>query len=247
MATAIKNAKLSGKQSLWKDYRVMMDKIGKDIDAVCIATPEHNHYTISMHAMRHGKHVYCQKPLCHTVNEVCLLTEESKKHNVVTQMGHQGHSTRSSANIRDWVQDGVIGDIKEVVAYSKKNYWTDKPIIGGSKIPSGLDWNLYLNRGGGLPYSESYANREWIRYSYFSGAVGDMGAHILDPAYYALDLRVPLSVSAEVKVPAMPGSLPRGGIITWKFAARGKLPQFTVPMFLMRKLGLKLRLNLFKK
>src|SRR5210317_1901927 len=86
---------------LWTDYRVMFDKIGKDIDAVLVATPEHSHYAISVYAIRRGKHVYCQKPLCHTVNEVRLLTEESKKHDkVVTQMGHQGHSGRSSALLR---------------------------------------------------------------------------------------------------------------------------------------------------
>ena len=98
---AIKSKKSLHGIKLWTDYRVMMDKIGKDIDAVLVATPEHNHFTISMHAIRNEKHVYCQKPLCHTVNEVRLLTEEAKKYkNIVTQMGHQGHSTRSSAKPR---------------------------------------------------------------------------------------------------------------------------------------------------
>jgi len=213
---------------LWKDYRVMFDKIGKEIDAVCIATPEHNHFAISMYAMRHGKHVYCQKPLCHTVNEVRLLTEEAKKHKVITQMGNQGHSGMSSANIRDWAQAGAIGEIREVVAYSRKNYWTDQPIIQGSKVPAGLDWNLYLNRAGEIPFSESYLNREWIRYNHFSGAVGDMGAHTFDAGYYALDLDVPLSVRADVEIPAEPWSLPRAGVVTWKFPARGKKPPVTM-------------------
>ena len=100
--THIKPHESLHKAKLWTDYRRMFDKIGDEIDAVCVATPEHNHYTISMAAIRRGKHVYCQKPLCHTVNEVRLLTEEAKKHpKVITQMGHQGHSSRSSANIRD--------------------------------------------------------------------------------------------------------------------------------------------------
>lgn len=218
---------------LWTDYRVMFDKIGKDIDAVCIATPEHNHYTISMHAIRNGKHVYCQKPLCHTVNEVRLLTEEAKKYpKVITQMGHQGHSGRSSAMLRDWGLAESIGPIREVNCYSKKNYWTDKPLVKGSVIPKTLDWNLYLNRAEMIPFSTSYMNREWIRYSHFSGAVGDMAAHIFDPAYYALDLRIPLSVRADVNTPAYPGSLPRSGVITYKFPARGSKPPVTMRYYL---------------
>lgn len=221
------------KIKLWKDYRVMFDKIGKDIDAVLIATPEHSHYAISMHAIRRGKHVYCQKPLCHTVNEVRLLTQEAKKHkNVVTQMGNQGHSSLSSAMLRDWAQSGSVGPIRQVVAYSRKNYWIDTPPVKGSIVPDTLDWNLYLNRAGEIPFSTSYMDREWIRYSHFSGAVGDMAAHIFDPAYYALDLRIPLSVRAEVDTPAFPGSLPRSGIITWEFAARGTMPPVTLQYYL---------------
>ncbi len=218
---------------LWTDYRVMFDKIGKEIDAVCIATPEHNHYAISVAAIRRGKHVYCQKPLCHTVNEVRLLTEEAKKYpKVVTQMGHQGHSSQSSAMLRDWGQANSVGPIREVIAYSRKNYWIDKPLVQGSVVPETLDWDLYLNRAEMTPFSTSYMNREWIRYTHFSGAVGDMAAHIFDPAYYALDLRIPLSVRADVNTPAFPGSLPRSGVITWEFAARGEMPPVTLKYYL---------------
>jgi len=194
---AIAGKKSLQKIKLWTDYRVMFDKIGKDIDAVLVATPEHSHYAISVYAMRHGKHVYCQKPLC-----------------------------------RDWGQAGAVGPIREVHAYSRKNYWIDKPLVKGSIVPETLDWNLYLNRAEKIPFSTSYMNREWIRYSHFSGAVGDMAAHILDPAYYALDLRVPLSVRAEVNTPAYPGSLPRSGVITWEFAARGKMPPVSMKYYL---------------
>ncbi len=231
MAQLAKHEPLQGIK-LWQDYRVMFDKIGKEIDAVCIATPEHNHYTIAVHAMRRGKHVYCQKPLCHTVNEVRLLTEEAKKHTVVTQMGNQGHSSPSSANIKDWVNAGAVGPIREVIAYSRKNYWVEKPIIPGGQSPADLDWNLYLNRAEAIPFSPSYLNREWIKYNHFSGAVGDMGAHTLDPGYYALDLKIPLSVRADVPVPALPWSLPRAGVITWKFGARGSMPPVTMKYYL---------------
>lgn len=217
---------------LWKDYRVMFDKIGKEIDAVYTGTPDHVHFAVSMYAMRRGKHVYCQKPLCHTVNEARLLAEESKKRKVVTQMGHQGHSSRSSAMIRDWVQAGAVGDIRQVLAYSRKNYWTKVLPVKGSVVPKTLDWNLFLNRAGAIPFSTSYMNREWIRFSHFSGVVGDMGAHILDPAYYSLDLKAPTSVMAEVKIPSLPGTLPKAGVITWEFPARGKMPPVTMKYYL---------------
>jgi len=217
---------------LWKDYRVMFDKIGKDIDAVCIATPEHAHFAISMYAMRHGKHVYCQKPLCHNLEEIRLLTEESKKHKVITQMGNQGHSSHSEANIRDWIQSGAIGDVKKVICYSEKNYWTDKPPVTGSKIPDDLDWNLFLNRAGDIPFSDSYMDRNWIDFSHFSGTVGDMGGHILDPAFYSLELGAPISVRADVEVPAKPWSMPPGSVITWKFPARGSMPPVEMQLYL---------------
>ncbi len=232
-ARAIKNRENLHGIKLWTDYRVMFDKIGKDIDAVLVATPEHNHYTISTAAIRRGKHVYCQKPLCHTVNEVRMLVEEARKQkNVVTQMGHQGHSSESSAMIRDWALAGTVGPIRQVDAYSRKNYWIDKPVATGCTVPETLDWNLYLNRAEMIPFSTSYMNREWIRYSHFSGAVGDMAAHIFDPAYYGLDLRVPLSVRADVPIPAYPGSLPRAGVITWEFGARGDKPPVTLKYYL---------------
>ncbi len=218
---------------LWTDYREMFDKIGDEIDAVSVSTPDHVHFAPSMHAIRRGKHVYCQKPLCHTINEVRLLTEEAKKHpKVVTQMGHQGHSSENSAQLRDWGLADSIGPIREVVAYSRKNYWTDTPLTRERISPKTLDWNLYLNRAETIPYRRSYGNRNWIRFTHFSGTVGDMGAHIFDAAYYALDLRIPLSVRAEVNTPAHPGSNPRSGVITWEFAARGDKPPVTLKYYL---------------
>ena len=216
----------------WKDYRVMFDKIGKEIDAIYTGSPEHAHFGISMFAIRRGKHIYTQKPLCHTLDEVRILTQEAKKHKVITQMGHQGHSTRSAAIIRDWAQTGSVGDIREVIAYSRKNYWTQVEPIKGCVTPKTLDWNLYLNRAEEIPFSTSYMNREWIRFSHFSGVVGDMGAHILDPAYYSLDLQAPTSVIAEIKDPPQSGWLPKAGIITWEFPARGKMPPVKMKYYL---------------
>ncbi len=218
---------------LWTDYREMFDKIGDEIDAVTVATPDHVHFAACMHAIRSGKHVYCQKPLCHTVNEVRLLTEEARKHpGIVTQMGHQGHSSESSARIRDWGLAGSIGPVREVIAYSRKNYWTDRPLGAERKPPPGLYWDLFLNRAEAVPWRLNYARREWIRYIHFSGTVGDMGAHILDAGYYALDLRVPASVRADVETPAVPYSNPKSGVVTWEFPARDGKPPVSLKYYL---------------
>lgn len=165
---------IAGKKNLhgikfWKDYRVMFDKIGKEIDAIHTATPDHARFAVSMFAMRRGKHVYAQKPLCHTVNEARVLTEEARRRKVITQMGHQGHSTEGTAMVRDWVQGGCIGDVRGVIAYSRKNYWTKVQPVKGSECPKTLEWDLFLNRAETIPFSSSYMNREWIRYSHFSG------------------------------------------------------------------------------
>jgi predicted dehydrogenase len=220
------------KIKLWKDYRVMFDKIGKEIDAVYIATPDHVHFAVSMFAMRRGKHVYTQKPLCHTVNEVRILTEEARKHKVVTQMGHQGHSSESTAVVRDWVQGGCIGEVRDVHVFSWKNYGTKAAPAQGSEYPETLDWDLFLNRAEEIPFSTSYINREWIRHGHFAGIVGDMAPHLFDPAYHALDLRVPTSVMAEVPEPSPPGRLPNAAVITWEFAARGNMPPVTLKYYL---------------
>ncbi|MCP4758394.1 MAG: Gfo/Idh/MocA family oxidoreductase [Fuerstiella sp.] len=230
---AIAGQKALHSVKLWKDYRVMFDKIGNEIDAVMVATPDHARFAIAMAALQSGKHVYAEKPLCHTIKEIRLLTEEAAKHpKLATQMGNQGHSSESAAQINDWVRAGVIGPVREVVAFSKKNYWTDTPIVKGSAVPDGLDWNLYQNRAGEVPFSESYMNREWIRYRHFSGSVGDMGGHTLDAGFYALDLGAPISVRAEVNTPATSWSMPRSGVIAWEFPARGEKPPVTMKYYL---------------
>lgn len=218
----------------WRDYRRMFDDIGKDIDAVVTATPEHARFAVCMYFIRRGKHIYAEKPLCHTINETRILHEESKKHNVVTQMGNQGHSAESTAVIRDWVRGGSIGKIREVIGYSRKNYWTKVKPVQGSVIPKTLDWDLWLNRAEEIPFSTSYMNREWIRYSHFSGVVGDMATHILDPANYSLELGAPVSVEAEVEERhrGFPGSLPVAGVITWEFAARRDQPPVTMKYYI---------------
>ncbi len=218
----------------WRDYRKMFDDLGKDIDAVLTATPDHARFAVCMYFMKRGKHVYAEKPLCHTVNEARMLYEASQKYDVVTQMGNQGHSAESTAQIRDWIKGDCIGKVTEVIGYSRKNYGTLLKPVTSADIPKTLDWDLWLNRAEAIPFSPNYMNREWIRYSHFSGLIGDMATHILDPANYSLELGAPISVEAEVREKdcRVPGDLPIAGVITWEFAARGDRPPVTMKYYL---------------
>ena len=217
----------------YTDYRVMLEK-QKDIDAVVIATPDHTHAVITMAAIESGKHVYCQKPLTHTVYEARKITEAARNAKVQTQMGNQGHSSNQIRQVREWVQSGAIGDVKEVHA------WTDRPDKGpwyanftarnlpkkGDK-PDSLDWDLWLGPAKDRPFSPSYHPFRWRAWlDYGTGALGDMGCHILDPACWALDLVNPTSVTAEVKhlMPELADkAFPIAATVTYEFPQRGKL------------------------
>ena len=229
-ALAGKNKTLA-KVKRWRDYRKMFDDIGKDVDAVYTATPEHARFAICMYFLQRDKHIYAQKPLCHTVNETRLLGQEAAKHKVVTQMGNQGHSTTTTALIRDWIKADAIGQVREVIGYSVKNYWTTRKPVPTPDIPKSLDWDLWLNRAEDIPYSKEYMAREWIKFSHFSGVVGDMATHILDPANYSLELGPPVSVMAEVPDRGKDFSFPKAGVITWEFPARGDLPPVTMKYY----------------
>ncbi len=223
------------KAKVYKDYRVMLEK-QKDIDAVVIATPDHTHAVITMAAMQAGKHVYCQKPLTHTVHEAKMITEAARKYKVQTQMGNQGHSSEHIRLLKEWLADGAIGNVTEVHA------WTDRPVGGDpwstfavkamSKetppVPESLDWDLWLGPVPFRPYHPDYHPLKWRAWLDFgTGALGDMGCHILDPAFWALDLGSPLSIEAtsthwEPEVSSQ--TFPRASIVRYQFPARGTRP-----------------------
>jgi predicted dehydrogenase len=220
---------------VYKDYRVMFDK-QKDIDAVVIATPDHTHAVITMAAMERGKHVYCQKPLTHTVYEARKITEAARKYKVQTQMGNQGHSSEHIRLLKEWLTDGAIGDVTEVHA------WTDRPVGGHiwsnfavrarpkdtPPVPKTLDWDLWLGPVAYRPYHSEYHPLKWRAWLDFgTGALGDMGCHIIDPAFWGLDLGSPESIQAtsthwEEEVSSE--TFPRASIVRFKFPARGKRP-----------------------
>ena len=227
------------KAKIYKDYRVMLDK-QKDIDAVIVATPDHNHAVITMKAIKMGKHVYCQKPLTHTVYEAREITKAAKKYNVQTQMGNQGRSSDEIRKLKEWIDDDAIGPVRELYA------WTDRP-IGGSAwdtfavkakskekppVPNGLDWDLWLGPAQYRDYHPDYhplAWRAWIDFG--TGSMGDMGCHILDPAFYALELGAPTEIQATSThyIPEIESqTYPSASIVRMKFPKRGKHPELNL-------------------
>ena len=208
----------------YKDFRVMFDK-EKSIDAVTISMPDHMHFPAAMWAMRLKKNVYCQKPLTHTVEEARKLTEAARKYNVATQMGNQGHSDRWLRRNVELVQAGVIGQVREA------HCWTDRPIwpqgvnrpTDMPPVPATLDWDAWLGVAPKRPYSPAYVPFKWRGFWDFgTGALGDMGCHVYDMPFWALNLGAPASVEAQ-QDGMTKESPPKWSIITYEFPQRGKL------------------------
>ena len=214
---------------IFKDFRQMLDKCGNEIDAVTVSTPDHMHFPIAMAALSLGKHVFVEKPLTHTISEARQLAKRARERKVATQMGNQGHAGDGCRTLKEWVSAGILGDVTEV------HSWTDRPIWpqgvslpDHSKmmpvIPKELDWDLWLGVAAQREYDPAYMPFNWRGYWDFgTGALGDMGCHILDGAFYALELGSPTHVEAvSAKLTAI--SPPKASVVTYRFPARGSMP-----------------------
>ena len=212
----------------YTDYRKMLEEMDEQIDAVTISTPDHTHFPAAMMAIERGKHVFVQKPLAHTVWEARQLRLAARKHGVVTQMGNQGHAGEGTRLVREWVQGGVIGPVHEVHA------WSDHSGKGAKApnerptetppVPETLDWNLWLGVAPERPYHPAYVPFNWRAWWDFgSCALGDMGCHVLDAAFWALNLRYPTSVQAET-AEVFEETGPAWSIVTWQFPERDNIP-----------------------
>ncbi len=227
----------------FRDFRVMLDQEDRTIDAVIIATPDHTHAVAAMAAMRAGKHVYCQKPLAHSIHEVRRLTETARETGVQTQMGNQGHSSEQIRRLREWVQSGALGQVREVYAWTDRpvggDPWSDFPIMKRPEeeppAPESLDWDLWLGPARERPYHPIYCPMTWRGFWDFgTGALGDMGCHILDPAFWALDLGSPESVEATTthyEPDVSEETFPRASIVRYQFPARGDLAPVTLTWY----------------
>ena len=219
------------KAKKYKDYRKMFDDMSKDIDAVVIATPDHTHAITAADSMKLGKHVYLQKPLTHSIYESRYLTQLAKETGVATQMGNQGHSGEGTRLFAEWIQNGEIGD--PIEAHS----WTNRPIWPQGlerpkeqpPIPATLDWDLFIGPANYRPYHPSYTPWNWRAWWDFgTGALGDMGCHLIDPVYFALNLGQPIAFegsSSQVNTE----SAPIAEKVTYYFPERKKLKNIKMP------------------
>jgi predicted dehydrogenase len=214
----------------FKDFRVMLDKLGSQIDAVSISTPDHTHFAAAMEAMQRGKHVFVQKPLAHNIWELRTLQKAAKRYQVITQMGNQGHTFEGMRRIKEWVDAGVIGDVREVIT------WTNRPCapwfiapkswpVESGAPPAGLDWDLWQGPVAATGYSPEYVPTKWRSWwAYGCGALGDIGCHTFDAPFWVLDLGMPTKVEVEREEPPGPGFIPMKSVVTYHFPKRGKKP-----------------------
>jgi len=219
----------------WKDFRKMLDE-QKDIDAVIVATPDHAHAVVAMAAMKRGKHVYVQKPLTRTVYEARMLTEAARKYKVATQMGNQGHSCDEVRMMCEWIQDGAIGDVTEVHCWTNRPVWPQgigRP-TGTPPVPDSLDWDLWVGPSPMRPYNPAYLPFNWRAWIDFgAGALGDMGCHVMDAAFWSLKLKYPISVQASHSYDVQKmwtrfdnkETYPRAEVVHYTFPAREGMPE----------------------
>ena len=192
------------KAKRFTDYRVMLDKMGKEIDGVVIGTPDHTHAIIAMEAMRRGKHVYCEKPLAHTVHEVRALMLAARRRKVVTQLGNQGHSSDTIRRVCEWIWAGAIGNVHTIHAGCDAfpQVYCQIPnlpkLAEKHEVPKGLDYDLWIGPVEFRPYSPLWVPWNWRGWMPFGGgAIGDWICHVVDPSFWALDLGAPATIQAE--------------------------------------------------
>lgn len=184
----------------YKDFRVMLDKESKGIDAVSVSTPDHTHAVATMAAIQRGKHVYVQKPLTHNIYEARMLTEAARKYKVVTQMGNQYASADHVRTAKEYVDAGLIGDVTKVVAWTNRPVWPQgiPTPTGKHEIPPDLDWDLWLGPAPYIDYNPAYLPFNWRGWwSFGTGALGDMACHIMDATFRILPIDYPTDVECS--------------------------------------------------
>ncbi|MAR13578.1 MAG: oxidoreductase [Blastopirellula sp.] len=214
------------------DYRQMLEKMDSQIDAVIVGTPDHHHFHASMAAIQRGKHVYCEKPLTHSVWEARELTNAARRAGVATQMGNQAQASEQTRVIQEYVLDNAIGQIREA------HIWTDRPSRGlfgeywpqgvnrptdQPSVPNTLKWDLWLGPAPERPYHSAYLPFKWRGWWDFgTGALGDIACHYFDPVFRALRLGAPSSVEAS-STRVNQETFPVGSMITYRFPARDQM------------------------
>ncbi len=211
------------KAKKFRDFRNMFDAMHKEIDGVVVCTPDHSHCIPAVTAMRLGKHCYCEKPLGNTVWESRMMTEAAKENKVATQMGTQIHSLDNYRRVVEKIQAGAIGPVREVHVYSGAKYRGTLP-TEFPPAPEGLDWDRWIGPAQYRPYSNKICPFAWRGFwDYGSGGLGDFGCHYGDLAFWALNLKYPLTCEAEgPEVDPVVTSI--GLTVRYTFPARGDMP-----------------------
>lgn len=217
-----------GSAPFYQDYRRLLDDHGKSLDGVVIASADNTHAMLATAAIELGKHVFCEKPLTRTIGEARALRALAEKQKVITQMGNQGHSSDRIRDVCEWIWDGAIGQVHTVHACCGSNYSRiDQLALLAERppVPPELNWDLWVGPAPFQPYAPMYLRGKWRGWSAFGGGViGDWVCHVVDPAFWALDLGSPIALLAEVRNfdPAKHGAtFPPGTRITYEFPAKG--------------------------
>lgn len=213
----------------FQDFRQMFDKMGKQIDAVCVGTPDFSHFPITMLAMSLGKHVYVEKPMAHSFKQVELMMAGEKKYKVACQMGNQGHSEANFYQFKAWTEAGVIKNVTKITAFmNNPRRWHGKSFsdfLPAEPVPETMDWDSWISTAREHPYNKGYINGEWRSwFDYGNGALGDWGAHIIDTAHRFLNLGLPTVVDPVLMEGHSQFIFPQASTLLFKFPARGDMP-----------------------
>jgi predicted dehydrogenase len=214
----------------YNDFRELLHDLGCRVDAVVVSTPDHTHAPAAVAAMRLGKHVYCQKPLAHSVWEARLMRQTAREKGVCTQMGNQGTAAPGFRRGAELVRAGALGEVREVHVWTNRpfNYWKQAPDIvsrpSEEPVPAHVHWDLFLGSAPERPYNSVYHPHNWRGWWDFgTGALGDMACHTANLAFMALELGLPVRISAK-SGEVNSETYPAWATITYEFPARGNLP-----------------------
>ena len=216
-------------QPFYEDFRVMFDKMHKDIDAVVISTPDHTHFAATMAAMERGIHVYTQKPLTHNIWQSRTLEKARQKYKVMTQMGNQGHAGSGIRKSVEACRAGVIGEVSQVYCRNSgpqmgNDHFADPKVMPppSSPVPEGLAWDLWLGPAAERPFYRDYLPKKWRSfYDFGNGMLGDWGCHTLDTPVWALDLDPPEVIECVSRKPSLEGVITAGSQVDFHFPAKG--------------------------
>ena len=217
--------------AVYRDFRLMLAR--DDLDAVVVSTPDHTHAPAAVTAMRRGLHVYCEKPLAHSVHETRVMSQLAQEMDLATQMGNQHHAGAGFRGTIELVQSGAIGQVRQVHCWTNRPLWPqgiDRP-EAAEPVPDHLDWDLWLGPAPERPYHRGYHPFDWRGWWDFgTGALGDLGPHTLDAVFGALDLEYPTLITPDSS-PVNDETGPKWSVLRFEFPQRGGLPPVTVTWY----------------